>query len=61
MSSGPYDQDEVDAFEVEGVQAFNQMTDAMHGLDRRMGTLDAALGTKLAAAERVASQSRNRR
>ena len=57
MSSGPYDQDEVDAFEVEGVQAFNQMTDAMHGLDRRMGSLDASLGAKLAAAEQVAAKA----
>ena len=57
MSNDLHDEDELDAFEVEGVQAFNRMTDAMHGLDRRMGTLDAGLAAKLAAAERVASKA----
>ena len=57
MSDGQYDQDELDAFEVEGVQAFNRMADAMHGLDTRMASLDAGLGAKVAAAERTAAKA----
>ena len=49
--------DELDAFEVEGIQAFNRMTDAMHGLDSRMSALDAGLAAKLAAAEQVAARA----
>ena len=49
--------DELDAFEVEGVQAFNRMTAAMHGLDSRMIALDAGLAAKLAAAQQVGAKA----
>ena len=49
--------DELDAFEVEGVQAFNRMAEAMHGLDSRMIALDAGLAAKLAAAQQVAAKA----
>ena len=57
MSDGQYDPDELDAFEVEGVQAFNRMADAMHGLDGRMSALDAGLAAKVAAAQQVAARA----
>ena len=57
MSDGQYNPDELDAFEAEGVQAFNRMADAMHGLDNRMTSLDAGLGAKVAAAEQVAAKA----
>ena len=48
---------ELDAFEVEGIQAFNRMADAMSGLERRMGSLDAGLAVKLAAAQQIAARA----
>jgi hypothetical protein len=39
----------------EGVRAFNRMTAAMHGLEGRIITVDASLGTKVSAAERAAT------
>lgn len=43
--------------EEEGVEAFNRMTDAMHGLQSRLGALDAGMGQKVAKAEQAASKA----
>ena len=53
--------DDPDEYEVgheeEGVAAFNRMTDAMHGLQSRLGALDAGMGQKVAKAEQAASKA----
>lgn len=49
--------DEADSFEAEGVEAFNRMTNAMHGLQTRMNALDTSLASKVAQAERAASKA----
>lgn len=52
------DPDEEEAgHEEEGVEAFNRMADAMHGLQSRLGTLDTSMGQKVAKAEQAASKA----
>ena len=53
--SDDLDDESQDAYAVEGIQAFNRMTAAMHGLNARMTTLDAGLNTKVSAAEKAAT------
>ena len=49
--------DDPDGHEEEGIEAFNRMTDAMQGLQTRMGALEIGLGSKVAQAERAASKA----
>ena len=49
--------DDLDSFEVEGIQAFNRLTGAVQGLDGRMSALDAGLGTKVADAQHAATKA----
>ncbi len=49
--------DELDSFEVEGVQAFTRLTGAVQDLGGRLGTFEHGLGTKVAAAEQAASKA----
>ena len=52
------DPDEHEAgHEGEGVAAFNRMADALHGLQSRLGALDAGMGQKATQAERAASKA----
>ena len=49
------DPDGPDSFEVEGVQAFTQLTSAVTGLQSRLGALEQGLSAKAAQAERAAT------
>lgn len=50
------DEEEI-GHEEEGVEAFNRMADAMHGLQSRLDTLDTGMGQKVAKAEQAASKA----
>ena len=62
MSGGhPHDDEDLDSggdeLAHEGVQAFNAMTAAIHGLQSRLGALDTGLGEKVRTAERAATKA----
>ena len=49
---------EPDGFEVEGIQAFNRLAEAVTGLESRLGALEHGLGSKTAQALEAASTAR---